>query len=283
MYGLSSLAENYSHQNGKKITATHQLLGDVHHVLEPWKQGPRKAYDSYPGTPATPDEDMSRGEMLMSSALEKLSRAAAAANTTSSSSTTSTSCSAASSPRYISFQDSYIISEHCYQKPRAYYPPAVEQRLVVETRQGSELEDSMRSTEDLLEREQRYGGLLGTHRTKVPPTAPATKCSNPSKWSQAEVKEDRVAVGAPPDEDDSRQQQQWHLNLLDHIDSVQEDVVHRMDFVEKELDVLESWLDYTGELEPPDPLARLPQLKHRMKKLLTELGKVQQIALWSST
>lgn len=47
--------------------------------------------------------------------------------------------------------------------------------------------------------------------------------------------------------------------------------------------VLESWLDYTGELEPPEPLARLPQLKHRMKRLLTQLGKVQQIALYSST
>ena len=109
---------------------------------------------------------MSRGELLMSNALEKLSRAAAA--TTSSSSTNSSSCSVASSPRYISFQDSYILSEHCYQKPRAYYP-AVEQRLVVETRQGSELEDSMRSTEDLLEREQRYGGLLDTGRTKALP------------------------------------------------------------------------------------------------------------------
>lgn len=49
------------------------------------------------------------------------------------------------------------------------------------------------------------------------------------------------------------------------------------------LSVLESWLDYTGELEPPEPLARLPQLKHRMKRLLTQLGKVQQIALYSST
>lgn len=154
---------------------------------------------------------------------------------------------------------------------------------MVETRQGSELEDSMRSTEDLLEREQRYGGLLDTHRTKAPFTALLTKGSNPSKQVVAEVKEERVAVGAPPDADNSRQQQQWHLNLLDHIDSVQDDVAQRMDFVEKELDVLESWLDYTGELEPPDPLARLPQLKHRMKKLLTELGKVQQIALWSST
>jgi len=38
---------------------------------------------------------------------------------------------------------------------------------VVETRQGSELEDSMRSTEELLEREQRYGSLLETDRPKA--------------------------------------------------------------------------------------------------------------------
>ena len=34
MYGLSFLDENYSHQNAKKIAATHQLLGDVHRVVE---------------------------------------------------------------------------------------------------------------------------------------------------------------------------------------------------------------------------------------------------------
>lgn len=96
----------------------------------------------------------------MSNALEKLSRAATAA-------TSSSSCS--SSP-FPSFQDSYITLEHCYQKPRAYYP-AVEQRLVVETRQGSELEDSMRSTEELLEREQRYGSLLETDKPKSTSTS----------------------------------------------------------------------------------------------------------------
>lgn len=47
--------------------------------------------------------------------------------------------------------------------------------------------------------------------------------------------------------------------------------------------VLESWLDYTGELEPPEPLARLPQLKHCIKQLLMDLGKVQQIALCCSS
>lgn len=34
MYGLPFLEENYSHQNGKKMAATHQLLGDVHRVFE---------------------------------------------------------------------------------------------------------------------------------------------------------------------------------------------------------------------------------------------------------
>ncbi|XP_029287479.1 PHD finger protein 20 isoform X2 [Cottoperca gobio] len=297
MYGLSFLEENYSHQNAKKITTTHQLLGDVHHVVEiinglqikmsvlqsnthpdlqlwrqPWKhlERLRTASDSYRGSdaapsPVTPDEDMSRGEILMSNALEKLSRAATA--TTSS-----------SSP-FPSFQDSYITSEHCYQKPRAYYP-AVEQRLVVETRQGSELEDSMRSTEELLEREQRYGSLLETDKPKS--TSTSNKASMGGSWSQAETRE---VGGRDPGEaaDNCRQHQQRQINLLDHIDAVQDEVSHRMDFIERELDVLESWLDYTGELEPPEPLARLPQLKHRMKRLLTQLGKVQQIAMYSST
>lgn len=300
MYGLSFLEENYSHQNAKKITTTHQLLGDVHHVVEvlnglqlkmsvlqsnthpdlqlwrqPWKHLERsrtgsvscRGSDAAP-SPVTPDEDMSRGEILMSNALEKLSRAATAA-------TSSSSCS--SSP-FPSFQDSYITSEHCYQKPRAYYP-AVEQRLVVETRQGSELEDSMRSTEELLEREQRYGSLLETDKPKS--TGTINKASIGGSWSQAETREES---GRDPGEaaDNSRQHQQRQINLLDHIDAVQDEVSHRMDFIERELDVLESWLDYTGELEPPEPLARLPQLKHRMKRLLTQLGKVQQIALYSS-
>lgn len=42
-----------------------------------------------------------------------------------------------------SVEESYITSEHCYQKPRTYYP-AVEQKLVVETR-GSALDDAVNS------------------------------------------------------------------------------------------------------------------------------------------
>ncbi|XP_038865448.1 PHD finger protein 20-like [Salvelinus namaycush] len=308
MYGLSFLDENYSHQNAKKIAATHQLLGDVQRVVEvlnglqlkmsilqtqthpdlqlwcqPWKRAERPWRRGGSGTgtdaapsPALTDEgsekdhkSLARGgaEALMSAAMEKLSRA---------------SSSSSSSP-YQSFQDSYIMSEHCYQKPRAYYP-AVEQRLVVETtRRGSELEDSLRSTEDLLEREQRYGGMLETARPKAPTHLNThTKGSDVGRWGQAEVKREE-GVGCGGGGDGSGQQHQWQINLLDHIDAVQDEVTHRMDFIERELDVLESWLDYTGELEPPEPLARLPQLKHRMKLLLTELAKVQQIALCCST
>lgn len=47
--------------------------------------------------------------------------------------------------------------------------------------------------------------------------------------------------------------------------------------------VLENWLDCTGELEPPEPLDRLPELKHSIKQLLNEMGKVQQIARTCAT
>lgn len=153
---------NQSHIGFFPCTFRNNSHPDLQLWRQPWKHLERsrigsdscRSSNAIP-SPVTPDEDMNRGEILMSNALEKLSRAATAA-------TASSSCS--SSP-FPSFQDSYITSEHCYQKPRAYYP-AVEQRLVVETRQGSELEGSMRSTEELLEREQRYGSLLETDKPK---------------------------------------------------------------------------------------------------------------------
>lgn len=54
-------------------------------------------------------------------------------------------------------------------------------------------------------------------------------------WSQAETREEG---GRDPGEaaDNSRQHQQRQINLLDHIDAVQDEVSHRMDFIERELD-----------------------------------------------
>ena len=54
-------------------------------------------------------------------------------------------------------------------------------------------------------------------------------------WSQVETREE---AGRDPGEaaDNSRQHQQRQINLLDHIDAVQDEVSHRMDFIERELD-----------------------------------------------
>ncbi|KAL4655302.1 PHD finger protein 20-like [Arapaima gigas] len=292
MFGLSFLEENYSRQNAKKIVATHQLLGDVHHVLQvlnslrlkmdilqsqshrdlklwrqPWKVAdwPRKKGGTERGLVPNPVMEVElehgggagRGQPAT---IEKLYRGP-------------------------SVQDSYISSEHCYQKPRAYYP-AVEQRLVVETR-PSELEDSLRSTEDLLALEHCYGGPLDPDRGKIHPTlewaSRVKKADCCKKLCMESGCEDSMVKVEAGEADGHEQQQQWQMNLLEHIEALQEEVTHRMDFIEKELDVLESWLDYTGELEPPEPLARLPQLKQRVKQLLAELAKVQQIALCCST
>lgn len=46
------------------------------------------------------------------------------------------------------------------------------------------------------------------------------------------------------------------------------------------LAVLESWLDHSGELEPPDPLSRLPQLKQRIRRLLCDLCTVRRLSVW---
>ena len=56
-----------------------------------------------------------------------------------------------------------------------------------------------------------------------------------SSWSQAETKEEGGRDSGEA-ADNSRQHQQRQINLLDHIDAVQDEVSHRMDFIERELD-----------------------------------------------
>lgn len=56
--------------------------------------------------------------------------------------------------------------------------------------------------------------------------------------SQTEMKEEKEEGKEECQDaaDKSRQHQQRQINLLDHIDAVQDEVSHRMDFIEKELD-----------------------------------------------
>ncbi|XP_072099611.1 PHD finger protein 20b isoform X5 [Mobula birostris] len=295
MHGLAFLKENYSHQNSGKIVATHQLLGDVHKVIEllhglqlkiyilqnkdqpdlklwckPWHVSPstiEKLWERH----LTPSEDSNSGLSTSMSTQGRTPNGTAERQS-----------------QMPVIEESYITSEHCYQKPRAYYP-AAEQRLVVETRNssldegfgrmrenGDEAlaerfgrnvdEDSGRTDFDLREQDSLCKGESGTG--KVRGTESTTEVQSEESRGPKESE----------DGGDSDPQLQWQVNLLAHIESLQDEVCHRMDFIERELDVLESWLDYSGELEPPDPLARLPQLKNRMKQLLADLGKVQQIA-----
>ncbi|XP_077315122.1 PHD finger protein 20 isoform X4 [Lithobates pipiens] len=284
MPGLSFLEENYSHQNAKKIVATHQLLGDVQRVIEvlhglqlkmsilqskehpdlkfwgqPWKQHmvSDKCYIRRNVEENSCKED-SMNYRTYNGAADK-------------------------PPPIPSVEESYITSEHCYQKPRTYYP-AVEQRLVVETRSSSldgGVDRIRQSREDSIA--ERLGWELDRE---------LLKSESESKHNYCKVRE-CLSKRNPPQESPHTQpmdngdatvssQLQWQLNLLSHLESLQDEVTHRMDLIEKELDVLESFLDYTGELEPPEPLARLPQLKHRIKQLLMDLGKVEQIALCST-
>ncbi|XP_055004137.1 PHD finger protein 20-like protein 1 isoform X2 [Boleophthalmus pectinirostris] len=68
------------------------------------------------------------------------------------------------------------------------------------------------------------------------------------------------------------------LNLLDHIESLQQEICHRLERMETELDGLESWMD---ELESADPLPRLPELKQRIRRLLRDLSTLRQLSVSS--
>ncbi|XP_030389198.1 PHD finger protein 20 isoform X4 [Gopherus evgoodei] len=288
MHGLAFLEENYSHQNAKKIVATHQLLGDVQKVIEVLhglqlkmsilqnKDHPDLKLWCHPWKHLTVDEKIHTKHII------HIEESCCKEETVSYRTFNGTTEKPSTIP---SVEESYITSEHCYQKPRAYYP-AIEQRLVVETR-GSAMDDGVNrireNGDDALS--ERFGWNLDRELYKL---------ENESKHNYSKVRE-CVSKKIPSEEAIEMKllekdkegvvnaQLQWQLNLLAHVESLQDEVTHRMDFIEKELDVLESWLDYTGELEPPEPLARLPQLKHCIKQLITDLGKVQQIALCCST
>ncbi|NXA09104.1 PHF20 protein, partial [Sapayoa aenigma] len=288
MHGLAFLEENYSHQNAKKIVATHQLLGDVQRVIEVLhglqlkmsilqnKEHPDLKLWCHPWKHITVDEKIHTKHIIHFE--ENCCKEETASYRTWNGTV--------EKPSAIpSVEESYITSEHCYQKPRAYYP-AIEQRLVVETR-GAAMDDGVNrireNGDDALS--ERFGWNLDQEICKV---------ENESKHNYSKVRESvskkvsaeeaiEMKLMEKGKEGVVNSQLQWQLNLLAHVESLQDEVIHRMDFIEKELDVLESWLDYTGELEPPEPLARLPQLKHCIKQLITDLGKVQQIALCCST
>ncbi|XP_058877483.1 PHD finger protein 20-like protein 1 isoform X1 [Acipenser ruthenus] len=253
MYGLSFLSENYSHQNAKNIVSTHQLLADVYSVKKALR-GLQLKMDIlqnkhnpnlhlWARSWVNPDEEQPMGGFP--ECIHHQARIADCINHNSNQKA----------------EDTYITSEHSYQKPSGF---GLEHNTAADF-MSSDGEDAVR-----LDEEPEAMSEVGTN--SVP-----KEQQESTEIASSEVLNENTADEVESD-DQARTLLQWQVNLLTHIDGVQNQVAGRMDLIEKELDVLESWLDFTGELEPPEPLARLPQLKRRIKQLLTDLGKVQQMS-----
>ncbi|XP_058866511.1 PHD finger protein 20-like protein 1 isoform X2 [Acipenser ruthenus] len=252
MYGLSFLSENYSHQNAKNIVSTHRLLADVYNVkkalcglqlkLDILQNKHNPNLHLWARSWVNSDKEQPMGGFP--ECIHHQERIADCINHNSNQKA----------------EDTYITSEHSYQKPPGF---GLEHNTATDF-MSSDGEDAVR-----LDEGPEAMSEVGTN--SVPKEQESTE------EASSEVLHENTTDKGESD-NQARTLLQWQVNLLTHIDSVQNQVAGRMDLIEKELDVLESWLDFTGELEPPEPLARLPQLKRRIKQLLTDLGKVQQMS-----
>ncbi|XP_027501342.1 PHD finger protein 20-like protein 1 isoform X2 [Corapipo altera] len=267
MCGLSFLKENYSHLNAKKIVSTHHLLADVYGVTEILhglqlkigilknKHHPDLHLWAYSGMRKEQEQrtvGVEKKLVTLQDAVNPAERTCHSQNH--------------KEPPSIppKMEETYITSEHSYQKPQSFSQDykAVTDPMSSDDEDTSSFEEDQEfhtENKNCLQYSFKDGGMSEQKNSAEGNTV---FVCNERKGSEEQV--------------DTHLQ--WQLNLLTHIENVQNEVTSRMDLIEKEVDVLESWLDFTGELEPPDPLARLPQLKRRIKQLLIDMGKVQQIA-----
>ncbi|XP_077928118.1 PHD finger protein 20-like protein 1 isoform X11 [Halichoerus grypus] len=266
MCGLSFLKENYSHLNAKKIVSTHHLLADVCGVTEvlhglQLKIGILKNKhhpDLHLWACSGKRKDQDQG-------IAGVEKKVAVQDTVNVEEKKYHVQNHKEPPRWpLKMEGTYITSEHSYQKPQNFG-----QDCKALTDPGSSDDDDVSSFEE--EQEFHTKDKKRSQYSVKEDGMPEKK--NPAERNTVFIYNDKKGTEDPGDS-----HLQWQLNLLTHIENVQNEVTSRMDLIEKEVDVLESWLDFTGELEPPDPLARLPQLKRHLKQLLIDMGKVQQIA-----
>ncbi|XP_041045738.1 PHD finger protein 20-like protein 1 isoform X1 [Carcharodon carcharias] len=270
MYGLSFLKENYSEQNAKKIVSTHQLLADVYSVTEVlhglqlkintlqsrkhpdlhlWAQSCIKS-----------THEQTTGERKNTECMDSLKQPENTCH--------NQSHRERSSPCQR-VEGTYITSEHSYQKPQVC---SLEQNATID-QNSSEDEDY-----SSLEHEEDQSPIMKTAERYTTQEEDSLSGQGATDIKEMVSVSNDGSCDEMAGEEHVNPQFSWQLNLLTHIEALQNEVNSRMDFIEKELDVLESWLDFSGELEPPEPLARLPQLKRHIKQLLTDLAKVEQMA-----
>uniref|UniRef100_A0A7N4V778 PHD finger protein 20-like protein 1 n=1 Tax=Sarcophilus harrisii TaxID=9305 RepID=A0A7N4V778_SARHA len=265
MCGLSFLKENYSHLNAKKIVSTHHLLADVYGVTEvlhglQLKIGILKNRD-HPDLHLWACSGKRKDQDQMALGVEKKMTVQDTLNLEERTCSAQNHKETPSLPRKM--EGTYITSEHSYQKPQNFA-------------QDCKSTDPMSSDDEdvsSFEEEQEFH-TEDTHCLQFSIKEDGmNEQKNSSEGNTLFIYNEKRNT-----EEKGDSHLQWQLNLLTHIENVQNEVTNRMDLIEKEVDVLESWLDFTGELEPPDPLTRLPQLKRHIKQLLIDMGKVQQIA-----
>uniref|UniRef100_A0A8C7KLJ1 PHD finger protein 20 like 1 n=1 Tax=Oncorhynchus kisutch TaxID=8019 RepID=A0A8C7KLJ1_ONCKI len=275
MYGLSFLSENYSEQNCKTSVSTHQLLADVFSVnnvlhglqlkmdILQNKHNPNLHF--WARSWVNSDEDQPMGGLP-----DCIHMTDNSLNNQNSSKT-----------------DTYITSEHSYQKPpspgQLEHWPSTDPHGSNSQEGGGVGADLVLANTNPASHSTHFTAKEQEVRKKttalaVPGSLAMPGCLNERGPDSVLAVPGCLNERGPDSVEHARNCLQWQMNLLTHIEDVQNQVAGRMDLIEKELDVLESWLDFTGELEPPDPLARLPQLKHRIKQLLTDLSKVQQMS-----
>ncbi|XP_054947227.1 PHD finger protein 20-like protein 1 isoform X9 [Physeter macrocephalus] len=264
MCGLSFLKENYSHLNAKKIVSTHHLLADVCGVTEvlhglQLKIGILKN-KHHPDLRLWACSGKRKDQVI--AGVEKKLMVQDTVNVEEKKYHVQNHKEPPRLP--LKVEGTYITSEHSYQKPQSFGEDC---KTLADP--GSSDDDDVSSFEEEQEFHMRDKNRL---------QYPVKEDGMPRKKNSAERNTVFVYNDKKGTEDPGDSHLQWQLNLLTHIENVQNEVTSRMDLIEKEVDVLESWLDFTGELEPPDPLARLPQLKRHIKQLLIDMGKVQQIA-----
>ncbi|KAM4633046.1 PHD finger protein 20-like protein 1 isoform 2-T3 [Polymixia lowei] len=270
MFGLSILPENYSRQNSRRIISTHQLLADLlslKHILHgltlkmdilqnrhsPSLQLWARSWvnsDEHQPMGGLPDclhlLDHISDPYLPSPPHGSLPQLYSPSR---------------SEPALC---DTYIISEHSYQKP-------IDPAHNLDSAHHPDCIPDMAPSYSLLTVPASDIASCSTQQAKewsVVASCPSSNSVNPVNPGQTEHQARTRA----------RTCVQWQMNLLTHIEDVQNQLASRMDFIEKELDVLESWLELSGGLEPPDPVARLPQLKLSIKQLLVDLSKLQHIS-----
>uniref|UniRef100_A0A8C5UP13 PHD finger protein 20-like protein 1 n=1 Tax=Microcebus murinus TaxID=30608 RepID=A0A8C5UP13_MICMU len=265
MCGLSFLKENYSHLNAKKIVSTHHLLADVYGVTEvlhglQLKIGILKN-KHHPDLHLWACSGKRKDQDQVIAGVEKKITLQDTVNLEEKKYVQNNRKEPLRLP--LKTEGTYITSEHSYQKPQNFGQDC---KSLADP--GSSDDDDVSSFEE--DQEFQMGDK---NRLQYSAKEHGMPEKNPPEGNTVFVYNDKKGTEDPGDS-----HLQWQLNLLTHIENVQNEVTSRMDLIEKEVDVLESWLDFTGELEPPDPLARLPQLKRHIKQLLIDMGKVQQIA-----